>query len=94
MLLPFVCPKYFVLIIFNNASRLSVLEPSQQMSALEPRSSPGSAGPVGPQDSSLNPVHREVVVGTGWHFGGLEGKHQGTPLLLGVAHRAPADGSG
>ncbi|KAI1234875.1 Androgen receptor, partial [Lamprotornis superbus] len=69
----------------------------QQISVLEPRPRPGSVRPVGPWDSSLNPVCGEVAVGTGWsHHGALGSEREAPrdPLLLEAALTAPADGSG
>lgn len=77
------CPNYF----FQR----------QQMSVLEPRPRPGSAGLVGPWDSSLNPVHGEVAVGLAAATTVLWGAAREAPrdpLLLEAAHTAAAAGSG
>lgn len=77
------CPKYFF--------------QCHQMSVLEPRSRPGSAGPVRPWDSSVNPVHGEVAVGTAWCHRGTLGSWKGSCswewhtqlLLMAVADCSP-----
>lgn len=62
----------------------------QRMSVLEPRPRPGSTRPVGPWDSSLNPVCGEVAVGAGWYhhsyLGGWKGSTKRPPALGSSTH--------